>query len=825
MRILVSFCCLLAVLTVGATPTVNATEHYQSHLVTENQLLLTTDRGKVSLTFFNNAAVEVWYQPEGRVQLPSVMLGTKPQPVQVTLKQDASSLTLQSPALTVVVQKSPLSLRFYHQEQLLTEDLAGLQLTAVGADGDTPVNAQQIGFTFSLDSNEKLFGAGQRVLGMDRRGHKLPLYNKAHYGYSTESNQMYFSLAGVMSSNNYMLLFDNGASGELDLGHTDANTLAFKAEGGRSAYMVVAGNTTPELINNYIQASGKPPLPARWTLGNYASRFGYRSEAEARAVVQKFRELQLPLDAIVIDLYWFGPDIQGHMGNLAWDQQAFPNPEQMLADFAADGVKTILVTEPFVLTSSTRWQEALDAGAIALGPDGAPKTFDFYFGNTGLIDVFKPEAANWFWQIYRGLLAQGVGGIWGDLGEPEVHPADTRHNVPGIGSVTADEVHNAYGHRWAELVQQGYQQDFPAQRPFIMMRAGSLGSQRFGMVPWTGDVDRSWGGLKPQVELALQMGLFGFGWIHSDLGGFAGGEEFDSELYIRWLQYGVFQPVYRPHAQEHIAPEPVFHSTEVIETLRPWLELRYRLLPYNYTLAYQHSQSGLPLMRPLFFLDEQNPALRDEANSYLWGDAFLVAPVTEPGVSEWPVNLPTGVWFDFFTGERLEGGAIVQRPVNMDTIPVLVKAGSFIPMTAALERTADYRSQALTLHYYADSSVPSASGEMYEDDGVTPNAVAKGQYELLSFTAEQANQQLLFSLQRQGGDYAGKPEQRELTLVVRNQRGKAKKVYLDGRFIPIVAQPQRFARSSNVAYYDRASKQLKVKVNWQAEISQIQILH
>ena len=817
MRIFFSVCALLAVFSL------NAAEHYQSHRVTENQLVVTTDRGKVSLTFYNNAAVEVWYQPEGLLQLPSVILGTSPQPVQVTLKQTADSLTLQSPVLTIALQKSPLALRFYHQGQLLTEDLNGLQLASAPEANVSEAATAALGFSFRLAADEKLFGAGQRVLGMDRRGHKLPLYNKAHYGYSTESNQMYFSLAVVMSSNNYMLLFDNGATGELDLGHTEANTLAFSAQGGRAAYVVVAGNNTPELINNYIQASGKPPLPARWTLGNYASRFGYRTEAEARAVVQKFRDLKLPLDAIVIDLYWFGPDIQGHMGNLAWDKQAFPNPEQMLADFAADGVHTILVTEPFVLTSSKRWQEAVDAGAIALGPDGAPKTFDFYFGNTGLIDVFKPEAANWFWQIYRGLLAQGVGGVWGDLGEPEVHPADTQHYVPGIGSVSADEVHNAYGHRWAELVQQGYQQDFPAQRPFIMMRAGSLGSQRFGMVPWTGDVDRSWGGLKPQVELALQMGLFGFGWIHSDLGGFAGGEEFDPELYIRWLQYGVFQPVYRPHAQEHIAPEPVFHGSDVVETLRPWLELRYRLLPYNYTLAYQHSQTGMPLMRPLFFLDEQNLALRDEANSYLWGDAFLVAPVTEPGVRSWPVNLPKGVWFDFFTGERIEGGAVVERPVTLDTIPVLVKAGSFIPMTDAIERTRDYHSKALTLHYYADASGSESQGELFEDDGVTVDAVAKGQYELLRFAASQQQKQLTLNFSREGGDYTGRPASRDLTLVLHNQRGKARKVYLDGRYIPIVAQPQRFARGQNIAWYDKANKQLHIKVPLTAETKQLQL--
>ncbi len=804
---------ILSLWLLGCACLLSAAEQYQSHRVSENQLLVTTDQGQVSITFYNNATVEVWYQRAGQAQLPSVLAGNIAQPVQVTLQQHATHLTLQSPALTLELQKSPLAIRFYHQGQLLTEDLHGLTLSEQG----------QVGFDFRLAANETLFGGGQRVLGMDRRGHKLPLYNKAHYGYSTASNQMYFSLAGVMSSKNYMLLFDNGASGELDLGHSQEDILAFRAKGGRTAYWVVAGKNTPELLANYTQASGKPPLPARWTLGNYASRFGYRTEAEARAVVQKFRELKLPLDAIVIDLYWFGKDIQGHMGNLAWDTQAFPTPEQMLADFAADGIKTILVTEPFILTSSKRWLQAVDAGAIALGPDGKPNTFDFYFGNTGLIDVFKPEAAAWFWDIYRQLLAQGVGGIWGDLGEPEVHPADTLHQLPGIGSVAADAVHNAYGHRWAELVQQGYQHDFPEQRPFIMMRAGSLGSQRFGMMPWTGDVDRSWGGLKPQVELALQMGLFGFGYIHSDLGGFAGGEQFDAELYIRWLQYGVFQPIYRPHGQEHIAPEPVFHSDEVIEILRPWLNLRYQLLPYNYTLAYQHSQTGIPLMRPLFFLDESDAALRAESNSYLWGEAFLVAPVTEPGVTEWPVNLPKGVWFDFFSGERVIGGEVVKRPVSLESIPVLVKAGSFIPMTAPIQRTVDYTSQALTLHYYADASVSSAKGQLFEDDGVTPDSLAKGQYELLSFNAEHSNDQLLFSLQRQGGDYQGKPAQRELTLVVHNQRGKPDNIYVDGQYIPLVAQPQRFARGQQLAWYDKAAKKVYIKLTWQAEFSQIVI--
>lgn len=779
---------------------------YQSHQLNGNSLHIQTDAGKLSLQFYQPDVVEAFYQPDGVKQLPSFSISQQPAAVALRLNETTEALTLSSAGLTVKITKAPLQLSYYRGDKLLLAEQQGY----FSEDG-------QHGFRFALSKDEKLLGGGQRVLGMDRRGQKFPLYNKAHYGYSTASSQMYFSLPAVMSSNKYLLLFDNSAKGEADLGHTESDIMQFSAEGGRSSYVVVAADSYPALINNYTALTGRQPLPARWTLGNYASRFGYRNEAEARTVVQKFREFKLPLDALVLDLYWFGPDIQGHMGNLAWDKTAFPQPENMLADLKADGINTILVTEPFVLTSSKRWQEAVNAGAIAPGLDGKPKTFDFYFGNTGLIDVFSPKAQDWFWQIYKDLAGQGVAGVWGDLGEPEVHPDDTVH---AIGM--ANEVHNAFGHQWADMVYSGMRRDFPKQRPFIMMRAGAPGSQRFGMVPWTGDVERSWGGLKPQVELALSMGLFGFGYIHSDLGGFAGGEQFDKELYIRWLQYGVFQPVYRPHAQEHIAPELVFHDSHTIETLRPWLNLRYQLLPYNYTLAYQNSLTGMPLMRPLFFSDENNAALIDEKNSYFWGDAFLVAPVTEPGAKTWPVQLPGGVWFDYFSGKRYAGSSKVDVPVTLDTIPVLVKAGSFVPMAELLQSTRDYSSKQLTLHYYADSSVECAKGEMYEDDGKTPDAIAKGQFELLNFYYLQQDNQQKFELRR-SGHYSGMPQSRELTLVVHNQSATPKHISVDGRYIQLVPQQARFNRMQNVAWYDKATMQLKVKINWQADKQQILI--
>ena len=282
---------------------------------------------------------------------------------------------------------------------------------------------------------------------------------------------------------------------------------------------------------------------------------------------------------------------------------------------------------------------------------GTPYTFDFYFGNTGLVDVFSEAGQDWFWQYYEKLAAQGVAGWWGDLGEPEVHPDDIQHawSEAGLGNqtVSGTEVHNGYGHQWAKTVYNNLTELQSDTRPFVLMRSGFLGSQRYGMVPWTGDVSRSWGGLKPQVELALQMSVFGLAYTHSDLGGFAGGDTFDAELYTRWLQFGTFSPVFRPHAQDNIAPEPVFHDDPVKSIAREFIQLRYDMLPYNYSLAFENALFGTPLMRPLAMVFNENKWF-ESAKSYMWGDALLVSPVTQPNQQTWAVELPPGIWFDFF---------------------------------------------------------------------------------------------------------------------------------------------------------------------------------
>lgn len=778
---------------------------YQSHRLEGNSLVVLTDGGEVSITAYSTHAFEVFYQPKLTKQLPSFALVDGQENIVLNLKNTSKTLQLSTGKLTAIIDKSPLKIHYYQGENLLVEEEVGLFLQ------DTVR-----GFRFKLQEDEKLIGGGQRVLGMDRRGHRFPLYNKADYGYTTESNQMYFGLSAVMSSRQYALIFDNSASGYMDLGHTEANIMQFEAVGGRTAYVVIAGADYPAVINNLVEVTGKQPLPPRWALGNFASRFGYKSEKQTRETVQGFIDQDFPLDAVVLDLYWFGNDIKGFMGNLDWDKETFPTAQKMMTDFKAQGVKTVLITEPFILSTSNKWQEAVDKQVLTKNHAGDPRRFDFYFGNTGLVDVFDKNSIKWFNDIYTGLFKQGAAGWWGDLGEPEVHPADSIHNFNGL-QVTGDEIHNAYGHMWAKHVFENQLAIAPMQRPFIMMRSGFVGSQRYGMIPWTGDVSRSWGGLKPQVELSLQMSLLGLGYTHSDLGGFAGGEKFDQELYIRWLQYGVFQPVFRPHAQDNIAPEPIFHDKQTKDILREYVKLRYAMLPYNYSLAYENSLTGMPLMRPVFFEDSTNDDLIDINDSYFWGDAFLVKPITEPNLTAVSIDLPKGVWFDYWTDKRYEGEQNIQLATQLERLPVMVRGGSFVPMVKPVQSTDDYTTQTLHLHYYADTAIKSSSGTMYDDDGVDPNAIKNKEFETLVFNAEQKDKQLNISLHRQG-QYAAMPASRELTLLVHNWSHSSKAISINNQVVDLVDDKQTFTDAIQAGFWDEKAKILQIKFIWSENI-------
>ena len=731
----------------------NESRKYKDHKNFGDKLEVYTNEGKYIFTPFSENIIQTVFVPNGEdVDSASHAVILKPEAVLTELEENDVSLRYFTFGLMVKIDKSPFQISYYYQDKYLTSEKSGYIKT------DSTFEIE-----FNLEPDEVLYGGGARVLGMNRRGYRLELYNRAHYGYETHSELMNYTMPMVLSSKLYAIHFDNAPIGFLDLDSKHNNTLKYESISGRKTYQIIAGENWPELLDDYTNLTGKQPLPPRWVFGNFSSRFGYHSEKETRETVSKFIKDGIPLDAVVIDIYWFGADIQGHMGNLEFLLDSFPTPDKMISDFEQMGVKTILVTEPFVLTTSKRWQEVVDNKYVGTDKEGNPYTYDFYFGNTGIIDIYKPEANEWFWNIYKGFTERGVGGWWGDLGEPEVHPSDLQH---ATGS--ADEVHNIYGHNWAELIYEGYKKDFPDQRPFILMRAGYSGSQQFGMIPWSGDVSRSWGGLQPQTEIALQMGMQGLAYMHSDLGGFAGGEVFEPELYTRWLQYGIFQPLFRPHAQEHIPAEPVFHDKKTKALAKESIEMRYRLLPYNYTLAFENHRTGMPFMRPLFFEDHDNMELYELAETYFWGDDFLVTPITEAGLEMKEIYFPRhSNWIDFYTDQKYMGGQTHEILLEKDHIPVFVRAGAFIPMVEPVQSTKYYTTKNLEIHYYFDPSVKESKGELYDDDGITPNTFEKGKYELLAFSIKMSDNQLDISFSSENGkDYNS--VDRNIKLIIHN---------------------------------------------------------
>ena len=743
----------------------NANRKYESYKKTSNTLEIKTSDGLYLLKPYSEKIVETSFIPKGETfNTDSHAVVLIPQKGISKVKETKNTLLFSTKGIVVTIEKSPFKISYSYKGKALLSEKNGYVKTA-----DAEI------LDFNLNDSEVLYGGGSRALGMNRRGNRLKLYNRAQFGYGDRAELLNFCIPVVLSSKMYAVHFDNAAIGYLDLDSKKDNTLAYETISGRKTYQVIAADSWTDLTASYTDLTGKQPLPARWTFGNFSSRFGYHSQEEVEKTIEKFKNDSIPVDAIIIDLYWFGKTIQGTLGNLDWDKETFPNPTKMIADLNAKDIKTVLITEPFVLTTSSKWKEAVAEKILATDQFGKPFVYDFYFGNTGIIDLFKTEGKQWFWSIYKDLIHQGVGGLWGDLGEPEMFPSEA-FTAKG----KADEVHNIYGHNWAKLIADGYKKDFPATRPFILMRSGYSGSQQFGIIPWSGDVGRSWGGLQSQTEIALQMGMQGIGYMHSDLGGFAG-DYFDNELYIRWLQYGVFQPIFRPHAGEAVASEPVYKDIVTKAEAKKQVELRYQMLPYNYTLAFENNQKGTPLMRPLLFEEPENQVLQSVCQTYFWGNDFLVTPITKAGLTSTTVYFPkNNNWFDFYTDAEQLGGTTATIPVAKEHIPVFVRGGAFIPMIKTIQNTSKYSLNAFDLHFYFDAKTAQSEGKLYNDDGTTANAFEKGAFEILNFNSTSNEITVTLTLTTTTGKTFQSAD-KNISVMLHNLNGKAKKVTVDGK--------------------------------------------
>ena len=693
------------------------------------------------------------------------------------------------------------------------------------------------GVRFRLQPGERLYGTGARALPLDRRGYRLELYNQAHYGYGNGEPALNVTLPVVLSSRGYLLLFDHYAAGYLDMGKQNPDALEYGVEGLNSlSYFVITGQSQAEILDRYTALTGRQPLPPRWALGLIQSRFGYRSQAEMLGVASRMRRENFPLDALVLDLFWFGGTTR--QGDFTWDAANFPDPAGLMRDLKAQGVNTILISEPYVMRTSRNDSLVRTRGLVGTTAAGRAYTVgSFWAGPASILDVFKPQARTWLWAQYQRLHDQGAAGWWSDLGEPENHP-EAMHHALG----TTRQVHNAYGITWAKIFQDNYAREYPNERLFNLARSGWAGMQRNSVFPWSGDISRTWSGLQAQVPIMLSMGQVGVGYMHSDAGGFGANATQDPELYTRWLQMAALSPVMRPHSDQVVAPEPYTYPEPYKSIVRGYTHLRAELLPYLYTLAAQNTLTGAPLVRTMDYsgnerinirttepaagdwsepkptassfaasLAEDGPRVSRIAppstdlapanDQYLLGSDLLVAPIGQPGQRRRNVALPFtwGGWVDFASGQTLPSGHTVGLPAPLAHIPLLTRAGAFIPMTAYRAATAAFRPDTLVVRYFPDKQVLRSAAIIYEDDGHSAQALAQHQYATLLFVGLQRLDKTHI-IAKSTGTYPDMPMQRLVQLRVARVAAVPTAVLLDGQ--PLAASAWQ---------YDAARHELRVQ--------------
>ena len=786
-----------------------STRRYASHQWSSGVLtVLASDGATLTVQPYASAVLRVAFYPAGTAATPAPSLAVSAAPMAPagTVADAPARLTLAAPGITAIIEKDPLRLRYLRGTDTLLAETPGYFETGTLR-----------GVRFGLKNGEALYGTGARALPVNRRGQRVQLFNQAHYGYQNGEANLNISIPLVLSGRGYGLFFDDVRPGYLDLGQTDNAALEFGTENNRLTYFVFGQPDLPSLLAAYTTLTGRQPLPPRWALGYIQSKYGYQTEAEARAIVQAMRSQHFPLAGLVLDLYWFGGT--NRMGDLDWDRVRFPNPGRMMRDFDSVGVKTVLITEPYITQQSRNYAAASAGSFLARTTTGAPYVIgNFWAGSAGLLDMTDPAARAWLWPFYRARAQEGVAGWWSDLGEPETHPDAMRH----LGG-SAREVHNGFASQWAALLQEKYALEFPTQRLFNLTRSGFAGMQRLGATPWSGDVQRSWSGLQAQIPIMLGMGLSGVGYEHSDAGGFRGGGQ-NNELYTRWLQFAAFTPIMRAHG-EGVPTEPVNYPEPYRSIVRDYAHLRHRLLPTTYTLAWENSQTGAPLARPVGFGATAAGPYANANDAYLWGDNLLVAPVLSPGQTQRTVALPAGgPWLDYWTNQQYAGGSTVTLPAPLARLPLLVRAGSLIAMQPYRPSTAQSVLDTLQISYYPALGVAGLPAVVYDDDGRTPDAFAKNQYQLLHFQ-DQLTGAADFTLTATatGPGYATAPRRRVVEYAIQRLRAAPSTVTLQGQPLPLATSAAAYGALDSAAYFDAVAQVLRVRFRWRHQAATVRV--
>jgi len=565
--------------------------------------------------------------------------------------------------------------------------------------------------TAELRPEERCYGLGERTVGFDLRGHGFLNWNREAMGsYVPGQDPLYICLPvymGLHDGGCYAVFYENTWRSRFSF-KGDLATATF--DGGALRWYLAVGS--PErAVSRLAELVGRAPLPPRWALGFHQARWSYMNEAEVRELAEGFRSRDLPLSAIHLDIHY----MRGHRV-FTMDPERFPDPAGMARELDAQGVKLVAILDPGVKSEPgyPLYDDGVERDAFCTLPDGSLAEAPVWPGVCAFPDFTSDEVRRWWGDHYQCFVDWGIAGVWHDMNEPAAFtawghptlPTCVRHRMedrPGGGSHL--EAHSCYGLLHDRAGHEALARLRPDKRPWLLSRSGWVGVQRYAWT-WTGDNESNWWSLAQSVRMALSMGLCGVPYNAPDIGGFGGVPT--TELFVRWFQLGSFLPFFRVHSA-FFTPrrEPWCFGDEALPVLREALKLRYRLLPTWYTLAWQTSTAGTPLVRPLFWLDPADRELRGVDDAFLVGEHLLVGPVLEDGARSRSLRLPRGTWVDFHTGQRHDGGRTVTLDAPFERIPVLVRAGALLPMEV---------DGAIELHAWPDAG-GQATGTLYLDEG------------------------------------------------------------------------------------------------------------
>jgi alpha-glucosidase len=563
-----------------------------------------------------------------------------------------------------------------------------------------------------LRPEERLYGLGERAAPLNRRGRIYRMWNRDPGGsYGPGADPLYLGIPlwlSLHAEGAYLVFYENPFEASFDLGASEPDAAWVTFTGGALREYVFYGPPS-RLLERYTALTGRPPLPPRWALGFHQSRWSYESAEEVRAVARGFQDHGLPLHAIHLDI-----DYMDGYRVFTVDRRRFPDLSELIRELEGQGIRTVVIVDPGVKADPgyAVYREGVARGMFCRLPDGRLYRGLVWPGWCVFPDFTDPEVRAWWGEHYRAFLEAGVAGFWHDMNEPTAFvawgeptfPRRVRHAMEGRGG-DHREAHNLYGLLMNRAAWEALRRLQPDRRPFLLTRSGWAGIQRYAWT-WTGDVESSWAALRQTLATVLGLGLSGVPYSGPDIGGFSGAPS--AELFIRWFQAAAFMPFFRNHAAKGTPRrEPWVFGEPVLSIARAFLRLRVRLLPYLYTLAWEAAQTGAPLVRPLFWLSEQDPALWEIEDAFLLGSALLVAPVLEAGARAREVFLPTGEWYDFWSDAQRAGPARVLVEAPLDRLPLFVRAGSLLPLAEP---------EGVTLHLYV-SSEGEGEGMFYEDAG------------------------------------------------------------------------------------------------------------